>query len=291
MVPKHNALPADYVDFVFAYNDAPAGLLPLARFSYFCPRLEHRSYFEVVQINQRAASNSSGLSWNPNLSPMKPVSLVIIEDHAIVGGLVARVAEDAFEAVTVHSTREGYAGVELCAKEKPDIVILDLELPDADGFELVEKIREVSPETRILILSAHTESYVLHKLKAARVFGFVDKNEQSPNTLVEALRSVAEGRQFMSKSVEKAFEQLSANPNSFHKLLSEREQDLLRLFGQGLTDQAIAEQVGLKELTVRNHRRNIMSRLGIHSTPELIRYALEHGFSRVRQSGRRAEGS
>ncbi len=213
---------------------------------------------------------------------MNPVSLVIIEDHAIVGSLVARVAEDAFTHVKVQSAREGLVGVELCAREKPDIVILDLELPDADGFELIEKIRAASPNTRILILSSHTEAFILHKLKAARVFGFVDKSEPSPSILVEALRRVAEGRQFMSASVEKAFEELNADPKSFHKLLSEREQDLLRLFGKGLSDQIIAEQVGLKELTVRNHRRNIMARLGIHSTPELIRYALTHGFSRIR---------
>ncbi|WP_221032595.1 response regulator [Actomonas aquatica] len=208
--------------------------------------------------------------------------IVVIEDHAIIRGLVKRVAEDAFGAPDVHDAREGEAGVDLCQQVQPALVLLDLELPDVEGFELIDRIREVAPRARILVLSSHTESYVLHRLQASQVDGFVDKNEHSPEMLEEALRRVADGKRYFSPSVEAAFARFRTDPHAFAKLLSDREQEMLRLFGQGWSDATIAEQVGLREVTVRNHRRNIMSRLGIHSTPTLIRYALEHGFSRVR---------
>ncbi|WP_438480482.1 response regulator [Oleiharenicola lentus] len=210
------------------------------------------------------------------------ISIVLIEDHAIVRGLIERVAEDAFPGATVSAARDGKTGLELCQQHKPRLVLLDLELPDADGFELVSEIRKVSPGARILILSSHTEDYILHRVHQVAVEGFMDKNDPSPEMLTEALQAVASGGRYFSATVENAFARFREDPLAFSKLLSEREQELLRLLGQGLSDEKISEKVGLREITVRNHRRNIMARLGIHSTPELIRYALEHGFARAR---------
>lgn len=209
--------------------------------------------------------------------------IVVIEDHAFVRGLIDRVCEDAFTSAVVASARDGREGLELCRQVKPRLVLLDLELPDIDGFELVAQIRAVAPTTRILVLSSHTESYVLHRVQQAGVEGFVDKNEQTPEMLTVALRTVADGGTYFSASVEQALAKYRADPLAFTKVLSEREQELLRRLGQGHSDQVIAEQLKLSELTVRNHRRNIMAKIGVHSTPELIRYALERGFTRVRR--------
>jgi len=132
------------------------------------------------------------------------------------------------------------------------------------------------------VLSAHTEPYILHRVRTAGVEGFFDKNEQTPETLLVALRTIMEGRDYFSASVESAMAKNRNDPGSFAKVLSEREQELLRLLGLGLTDQVIAGKFKLSELTVRNHRRNIMAKIGVHSTPEMIRYALEQGFTRVK---------
>lgn len=223
---------------------------------------------------------------NPLLRPWDLVmgsnAIVVIEDQAIVRGLVVRAAQDALPDAVVHPARSGAEGLELCRREQPGIVLLDLELPDVDGFELVTTIRAASSRTRIIIFSSHTEDYLLHRVNQAHVEGFVDKNEQTPEMLIDALRTVAADRRYFSPTIERALAQLRSDPRAFPKVLSEREQELLRLLGLGWTDTKIAEVVKLSEFTVRNHRRNIMSRLGIHSTPELIRYALEHGFTRAR---------
>jgi DNA-binding NarL/FixJ family response regulator len=210
------------------------------------------------------------------------LQVLIVEDQAIVRGLIERVLQDAFPYPRVAATREGAAGLELCRQLHPDLVVLDLELPDRDGFDLVHQLRDCAPRVKILILSAHTEPYVLHRVCDAGVDGFFDKNEQTPETLLVALRTIMEGRQYFSASVEKAIARNRNDPDSFTKVLSKREQELLRLLGQGLADQVIAERFKLSELTVRNHRRNIMAKIGVHSTPEMIRYALEQGFTRVK---------
>ena len=208
--------------------------------------------------------------------------IVIIEDHAIVRGLAQRVAEDVFHDPEVFFAREGLAGVEQCRVNQPQLVLLDLELPDADGFELVHQIRHAARSAKILVLSAHTESYILHRVRQVNVDGFVDKNEQTPEMLAAAMRTVVDGGHYFSPSVENSLAQSRADPKSFTKLLSDREQELLRWFGKGAPDAAIAERFKLSQLTVRNHRRNIMAKVGVHSTPELIRYAIENGFTRMR---------
>lgn len=218
-------------------------------------------------------------------TPVLINNIVLIDDHSIVRGLLQRIAEDAFPGVTVFAARDGRTGIDLTEQHQPELILLDLELPDADGFELVGQLRTAAPRARVLVLSSHTEPYVLHRIIEAAVDGFVDKNEHDPALLVGVMRQVADGQRYFSAVVQDALARFRSDPTAFPKLLSPREQDLLRLFGQGWSDQRIAEQVGLRDITVRNHRRNIMARLGIHSTPELIRYALENGFTRIRAAG------
>jgi DNA-binding NarL/FixJ family response regulator len=209
------------------------------------------------------------------------VNIVAIEDHAIILSIVERVGEDVFPGARIALARDGQAGLELCRREQPGLVLLDVELPDCDGFDLVAQIRSCSPEARILVLSSHTEPYVIHRLNVARIDGFVDKNDQPSESLAAALRAVSSGARYFSPAVERALSRHRSDPQSFDKILSSREQELLRMLGQSLSDLEISEKAGLSELTVRNHRRNIMAKLDLHSTPELIRYALENGFSRA----------
>src|SRR5204863_8849652 len=98
----------------------------------------------------------------------------------------------------------------------------------------------------------------------------------------EAIAAVAAGGTFFSPVVGRAKARLRNDPNAFTKLLSPREQDILRLLGEGLSNEKVAERVGVSTQTIHSHRRNIMVKLGIHSTPELIRYAMEKGFTRLR---------
>lgn len=207
----------------------------------------------------------------------------------MISSLVARVAADVFPKATIDVARDGAAGLAICRRTPPTLVLLDLELPDGDGFDLVQQLRELAPDARVLVLSAHVEPYILHRVHQAKVDGFVDKNSQTPETLSAALQAVAAGEKFFSDAVSVALANIRADPKSFTKLLSEREQELLRLMGRGETDQAIADRFELSQFTVKNHRRNIMAKVGVHSTPELIRYAIEHGFTRYGRADARGD--
>lgn len=210
------------------------------------------------------------------------MKIVVIEDQAMVRGLVVRACHEAYPCEIIGEASDCRSGVDLCRQLVPDLVLLDLDLPDGDGLDFTGEIRRAAPSARIMVLSSHTDSYSLHRIYRAGVHGFVDKNEQTPEVLCAAMRQIMAGGAFFSEVVERNNAQLRADPKAFTKVLTEREQDLLRHFGQGLTNEQIAARVGLNAFTVRNHRRNIMGKLGIHSTPELIHYAIEKGFTRIR---------
>ncbi|AHF92387.1 histidine kinase [Opitutaceae bacterium TAV5] len=210
------------------------------------------------------------------------MNIVVIEDHAMVRGFVARVCEDAFAKPVVHQATTAAEGLALAKSVQPELVLLDLELPDRDGLDLVADLRSVAGGARILVLSAHIDHYSVHRIHGAGVDGFIDKNEQSPEVLCNAMREVVAGRRFFSAAVSRAQAALRADPHAFTKLLTDREIEALRLFGLGLSNEDVAGRFGVNPLTVRNHRRAIMTKLGIHSTPELVRYAIENGFTRIR---------
>lgn len=183
----------------------------------------------------------------------------------------------------VEGATTGVDGLELCRRIQPDLIFLDLVLPDTDGLDLLPRLFVASPKSKVIALSSFADEFTVHRALRASVHGFVDKNEQPLDVLKEAIETVMAGRQYFSSAVQQLKASLRSDPTSFDKLLSDHEQRLLSLFGEGLSNEAVAERIGLSASTVKAHRRNILSKLGIHSTPELIHYALEKGFTRVRR--------
>ncbi len=172
------------------------------------------------------------------------------------------------------------AGLSLCKEVQPDVVILDLALPDREGTEIVDELFAACPSCRIIALSGSTNEVILRRALHSRVNGFIDKNEQPLELLGQAIRTVMEGKSYFSPHVQRLRAEFRKDPVSFDKLFSDWEQELLILFGQGLSNAQVAQQVGLSRFTIRNHRHRIMARLGLHSAPELVRYCAEKGFVR-----------
>jgi DNA-binding NarL/FixJ family response regulator len=214
---------------------------------------------------------------------LPPVKIVIIEDHKLVRDMLAVSCRGILPGAEVEVASDGREGLALCERQKPELVFLDLVLPDADGLELVPKIFSASPQSKVIALSSFADEFTVHRALRANVHGFVDKNEQPLDVLKEAIETVQGGKTYFSSAVQQLKASLRSDPASFDKLLSDHEQRLLSLFGEGLSNEVVAEKVGLSASTVKAHRRNILSKLGIHSTPELIHYALEKGFTRVRR--------
>lgn len=174
---------------------------------------------------------------------------------------------------------DGKEAVAAIAKTVPDIVLLDLHLPNLDGFAVAEEIRKISKFVRILVLSSHCDEYSVFRAERVNVQGFVDKNTNSVATLKLAIASVVKGRTWFSEAFQREKAARLNDPRSFDKLLTERERVLLALIGQPMSDAEISHQLNIAEETVEKHRFNIRKKLGLDSTTGLVRYAREHGFT------------
>lgn len=195
--------------------------------------------------------------------------------------LLERACREAIPGAVVSGARDAGSGLQLCRAESPDIVILDLVLPDRDGLDVLNDIVAACPASKVIGISGYNDEYTLHRAMHSKLNGFVDKTGQTVEALADAIRTVMKGQRYLSPTIQEAHATMRNNPVSFDKILSEREQSLLGLFGRGLTNEEVAGKVGLSELTVRNHRCRVMAKLNLRTSPELIRYALERGFARA----------
>jgi DNA-binding NarL/FixJ family response regulator len=174
---------------------------------------------------------------------------------------------------------DGRRAVDVVAGAHPDLVLLDLHLPGLDGFGVVSEIRKAAPEVRVLVLSSHCDEFTVFRAERAHVQGFVDKNTNTVATLKEAISEVADGRVWFSEAFRRAKSARHRDPRSFDKLLTDRERDVVALVGAPLSDAGIAKRLKISVETVEKHRFNILRKLELSSTAELMRYAREHGFT------------
>ena len=213
------------------------------------------------------------------------MTAVIIEDHLMFREVLHKICTE-LELNVVGEAEDGEMAIELVTRLQPGLVLLDLHLPNIDGFGVLDAIRKLDKVIRVLVLSSHCDEYTVFRAESARIQGFVDRNSNSIGTLKTALREVIEGRNWYSEAFRRARAERLRTPQSFDKMLTSRERAVLALIGQPLRDAEIAERLGISIETVEKHRFNILRKLGIEKTAELARYAREHGFTlTARQDG------
>lgn len=209
------------------------------------------------------------------------VRIFIVEDHQMFREAIRRACTRDFGHTVVGETDSGLNAVEKVKELRPDLVLLDLALPDIDGFNVADRLMREDPTCRILILSSHCDDYSLFRIERSGVHGFIDKNGNSLETLGEALKSIEKGNAYYSAAFQNARLARRNDPNNFSKVLSEWERAILCLIGKGLNDDEIGEKLEISGRTVATHRSNIMRKLGVPNTPKLIAFAHEHGFTLV----------
>lgn len=210
---------------------------------------------------------------------MNPARIVVVEDHRLFRTLLAKMLAAMPGVVLAGEAGDAAAGLRLCEEARPDLVLLDLQMPGGGGLKLAAELRAERPTIKLLALTSLTDSVTVERVSALGFDGYVEKDAPAEQ-LEEAIAAVAAGRRWFSPFYMAARRRAAADPEDWRKILSDREQEVLSLVGQCLTSAEIAEKLGLSQRTVETHRYNMMRKLGIEDAPSLIRYALEKGFAR-----------
>jgi DNA-binding NarL/FixJ family response regulator len=207
---------------------------------------------------------------------------MVVDDHPMWRTGVARdLAEAGYDVVA--TTGEGQQAVRIAGATRPDLVVLDLQLPDISGVEVVRGLRATLPEVRVLMLSASGEQQsVLDAVKAGAA-GYLLKSAAPEEFLAAVARTAAGEAVFtpgLAGLVLGEYRRLAATPEPADRTapaLTERETEVLRLVAKGLSYKQIAERLGVSHRTVQNHVQNTLGKLQLHNRVELTRYAIEQG--------------
>jgi DNA-binding NarL/FixJ family response regulator len=204
---------------------------------------------------------------------------MVVDDHPMWRDAVARDLADAGHEV-VAIVGEGAQALRIAASVRPDVVVLDMQLPDMSGVEVTRGLRTAFPAARVLILSASGgQRDVLDAVKAGAA-GYIVKSAGRAEFL-DAVRRTASGDAVFSPGlaglVLGEYRKLAASPAPGAPQLTEREAEILRMVGTGLSYKQIAERLVISHRTVQNHVQNTLAKLQLHNRVELVKYAIEHG--------------
>jgi two-component system response regulator NreC len=218
---------------------------------------------------------------------MEKIRVLIADDHRLVRAGIRSLLEGHSDIEVVGEAGSGQEAIEQTMRLQPDVILMDIAMGDLSGLEATQEIKERAPQVNVLALTMHDrEEYFFAMLKAGAL-GYVLK-ESEPAELLAAIRAVQRGEAFLSPGVTKAVleDYLAQHPNqiaSRYDSLSLREKEVLRLAAEGKTTREIADILHLSAKTVEKHRASMMHKLGLHSLPELIKYAIRKGLIEVEE--------
>jgi len=197
------------------------------------------------------------------------IRLLIIEDQGMVRAFFERLLAERSGFEISGSARSGEQALTLLESLKPDVALVDLQLPGMDGLEFVRLARQVRPQLRALIVSSRMDPLTLTRVRESGVEGYLEK-DGSPEELILALETVARGGQYHSEKFRETLAREGAKAQSVGKILSKREQQVLGLVLESKSNREIAEAMGLSIRTVEFHRLNLMTKLEATNLNELI---------------------
>ncbi|MEY4591354.1 MAG: hypothetical protein RIR18_249 [Pseudomonadota bacterium] len=213
---------------------------------------------------------------------MKKIRIMLADDHRMfVGALSGSLAtEPDIEVVAIANS--GYEALAAVEAAQPDILVLDIGLPDISGVEVANRMRKQFPHVGVIALSGYADRLFVEEMLKAGARSYVVKSA-GVEELLTAIRAVAQGKKFLcTEATGRMLQVMTAEENNVSPpitILSRREQEVLRLLSEGVRTNEIAAQLGITGATVEVHRRNLKEKLGIRTVAELTRYAIRHGLS------------
>jgi len=204
------------------------------------------------------------------------LKVLLVDDHALVRRGFRRMLEDEPTFQVVGEASDGLEAVDRAAKLQPDVIVMDCALPQINGIEASRRILAERPDTRILMLSMHSEDTLVRQALEVGAKGYILKNAMDLD-LVSAIKKVAEGQMVLDPQINRAGTLKGERDTG----LTPRELEILQYIVAGKSNKEIATELGLSVNTVSVHRANIMDALGIHKTAELVVYAIRNGLANL----------
>jgi len=213
---------------------------------------------------------------------MKTHKILICDDHAVVRAGLRLILQKEKDFQIVGEAENAGQAIELAARQRPDLVLMDISMPELNGLEAIPRLHTVAPEARVIILTVHDDEAYFFQALQAGVAGYVLKGASS-DELLAALRLVNQGgvpipRALSPKLLKDYLERSNKDTVFSYSTLSPREREILKLICKGRTNKQIAEKLFLSVRTVERHRSSIMRKAGLENRAELIAYAVRHGF-------------
>lgn len=206
------------------------------------------------------------------------ISVLIADDHAVMRDGLRTLVETGAAATVVATVVNGRDAIEAAVLHQPDVVVMDISMPDMNGIEATLLIRQRCPETRVVILSMHSSPERIHQAFAAGASGYVLK-EAAGTEVLAAVRAAASGRRYISNAIDSDRPGSTASTASPLASLSSRERQVLQLVVEGKSSAAIAGLVALSPKTVETYRSRLMKKLGVADMPALVKFAIQHGIT------------
>jgi len=224
------------------------------------------------------------------MSGQSKISIIIVDDHTLVRKGLARLLSLYEDFEVLAELGDGREAVKQALERHPDVVLMDLGMPNFNGIEAIRQIKKQRPTIKILVLSAHDDKEYVEQTIECGADGYMLKNT-SPEEMTSAIRSVHSGRHYFSPSVAKSAESAiskrslksSGDREGHLESLTTREREILQLIAESYSHQRIAEMLHISVRTVDTHRFNIIQKLGLHDTASLVTYAIKNGIVILRK--------
>ncbi len=210
------------------------------------------------------------------------IRILLADDHIVMRDGLRALLEKQPDMTVVAEAADGRECVRLAEEQTPDVVVMDIAMPNMNGIEATRRIIGERPRCAVVILSMHQdESYILRAMKAGAK-GYLLKDSVRAD-LLEAIRAVAQGRSFLTRKIGRMLQEdyvrqlENRGLDDTYDRLTDREREILQLIAEGRTAKEVAQVLNISPTTVETHRTHIQEKLGVHSVPELVLYAVRKG--------------
>jgi len=230
---------------------------------------------------------------------MQPIRLLLVDDHEVIRTGLKSYLESQPSLKVVAEASNGREAIERALEVRPDVVLMDITMPEMDGLEATRRLKAAWPECLVLSLTVHEDKFYFMEMLAAGASGYLTK-QSAADELVQAIHTVASGSIYLQPALARwlleDYQRLAATSNRPEQpesvktdtepvglgILSEREREVLEMVAQGKNNQEIGQDLNLSAKTIARHRERIMNKLNLHSRTELVKFAIKTGLVKLK---------